>query len=176
MDFTKHIFSRGLPKTGQETVYVTGDDGTFQAGWWLKRTIANNRTRFIGKTIDGDVVVFDRATGLCWAGDGNEAGCNNGATITWVNTFTYALALDFAGFTDWRMPNIKELFSIVIEALNHPVIVEPPFINTVNNVYWSATTRVDVTTKVWSTNFDTGFNSTPNKTDSYYLRCVRKGL
>lgn len=176
MKFNKYIFSRGLPKTGQVTVYETGDDGTYQAGWWLKRTIANNRTRFIVKTIDGDVVVFDRATGLCWAGDGNEVGCNNAATITWVNALAYALALDFAGFTDWRVANIKELYSLVNPSLSSPAILEPPFSNTVNGFYWGSTTNVDDTSKVWGVSFTLGVISTPDKIGSKYLRCVRKGL
>ncbi|GAG60614.1 unnamed protein product, partial [marine sediment metagenome] len=45
---TKHIaLTRLLPKTGQVTEHDEGDDGTFQAGWWRGKTVANNKTRFI---------------------------------------------------------------------------------------------------------------------------------
>ncbi|GAH91786.1 unnamed protein product [marine sediment metagenome] len=176
MEFNKHIFSRGLPKTGQETEYVAGDDGTYQAGWWLRRTIANNRTRFIVKTIGGDVVVFDRATGLCWAGDGNEVGCNNGATITWPNALTYALALDFAGFKDWRVPNLIELLSICNYAVTSPAIKEPPFANTVEDFYFTSTTYIVATAKVWAISFDIGMTGQIAKSILRYLRCVRNGV
>lgn len=176
MDFIKHILSRGLPKTGQDILAAPGDDGICQAGWWVKRKIANNRTRFIAKTIDGDVVVFDRATGLCWAGDGNEAGCNNGATLAWGDAIIYANILDFAGFTDWRVPNKSELYSLVNHSIYSPSIAEPPFSNTASGYYWSSTTRADITTKVWRVDFACGFVSTPDKINSEHLRCVRKGL
>ena len=176
MEFVKHILSRGLPKTGQVTEYVAGDDGTYEAGWWLKRLNANNRTRFVAKTIDGDVVVFDRATGLCWAADGDEAGCNNGDTITWANAIAYANGLDFAGFTDWRVPNINELLSILDFSTISPTITEPPFINTVSAEYWSSTTYSGLTTWGYYVIFDNGGCAIKPKTDTYQLRCVRGGI
>ena len=78
----KHIISRGLPKTGQTTSYITTDDGDTEIGWWKGLTDAQNRTRFVSVTISGGDVVIDRATGLMWSADGNEAGCNNGNTIS----------------------------------------------------------------------------------------------
>lgn len=176
MEFVKYILSRGLPKTGQVTEYVVGDDGTYEAGWWQKRLNANNRTRFVAKTIDGDVVVFDRATGLCWAADGNEAGCNNGAEISWAGGIAYANALDFAGFTDWRMPNIKELLSIINYVRVTPALLEPPFINTGIVIYWSSTTYAAVDSAAWLCDFDTGSTTLVVKTDTELIRCVRKGL
>jgi len=48
--------SRGLPKTGQETSYFSGDDGEYEAGWWSGLLNANNRTRFIVESINGDEI------------------------------------------------------------------------------------------------------------------------
>jgi len=176
MDFRKYIFSRGLPKTGQTIEYVAGDDGTYEAGWWVKKLNANNRTRFVVKTINGDVVVFDRSTGLCWAMDGNEAGCNNGAVITWPNAIIYANGLDFAGFTDWRLPNVFELNTLVNYTLTNPPLLEPPFSNTAVDGYWTATTYKAADTFAWRVKFTNGATYTIVKTDSMYMRCVRKGL
>ena len=61
----RFIHSRGLPKTGQTVKYADGDDGDYEAGWWKGKLVSNNKTRFIQKRIDGDDIVFDRATGLC---------------------------------------------------------------------------------------------------------------
>ena len=72
------ILTRGLPKTGQSVVYSAGDDGTYQSGWWRGKLNANNKVRYIAKTIGGDDVVIDRATSLMWAADGTAAGCGSG--------------------------------------------------------------------------------------------------
>lgn len=108
----KYPITRHLPKTGQTTVYQANDDGTFQAGWWRGRTVSGNKTRFLSKTISGDAIVVDRATGLIWPKDLAGAGGNNTTALTWSEAITWAAALSFAGFTDWRLPNIIELLSI----------------------------------------------------------------
>lgn len=176
MEFFKHILSRGLPKTGQVTEFVAGDDATYQAGWWLKRLIATNRTRFVSKTIDGDVVVYDRATGLCWTADGNEAGGNSGAVIAWSDAIPYALALDFAGFTDWRIPNVKETISIANYGKRGPALDEPPFINTAIAYHWTSTTCFYATQNAFSFSGDGGAMGVGAKTDSRNIRCVRCGV
>lgn len=176
MFFRKFILSRGLLKTGQVIEYQAGDDGTYEAGWWKGRLNANNRTRFLTRTIGGDDIVLDRATGLMWAADGDEAGCNNGATITWANGITYANGLTFADFSDWRMPNIKELFSIVTFNIWTPAIDEPPFANTPDRKYWSSTTFIGDTTQVWLIDFTRGKVDYELKTEEGHIRCVRKGL
>ena len=176
MKAEKLILSRLLPKTGQSTQYKFGDDATYQAGWWRGKTVATNRTRFIAKTIGGDDVVIDLATGLMWAADGNEAGCNNGTDLSWDAGITYANALDFAGFTDWRVPNIKELISIHDYSIDVPALQEPPFSNTKTETYWASTTLNPQTTWAWAVNADDGLTEQHSKLIPKYLRCVRGGL
>lgn len=58
-------------------------------------------------TDNGDGTITDEATGLMWMqGD-------NGEGITWKNALSYAENLTYAGYSDWRLPAIKELQSIV---------------------------------------------------------------
>ena len=172
----QNIITRGLPKTGQVTEYQAGDDGTYETGWWKGRLNANNRTRWIAKTIGGDDIVLDRATGLMWAGDGNAAGCNNGATISWANGIIYANGLDFAGFTDWRLPNVKALISILNYGLSTPSIEEPPFTNTFTGSFWSSTTKFSLVTDAWRVTFVDGIVSAIDKDTLIRIHCVRKGL
>lgn len=176
MDFRKYIFSRGMPKTGQKTLYLAGDDETYQAGWWRKRFVDTNRTRFVSKTIGDDLVVFDKATGLMWAGDGTAAGCNGGAVITWADAIAYPAIFEFAGFNDWRIPNIVECLSILNFGTRNPAISEPPFEHTVNDFYWSSTTSIGATTKCLTTDYGNGYMSFKDKELLYYLRCVRLGV
>jgi len=168
--------SRLLPKTGQSVVYTAGDDGTNQAGWWQGLTLAANRERFVAKTIsEFEHIVIDNATGLTWAADGNEGGCRSGGAASWASHLTYLATLDFAGFTDWRMPNIFELFSIIDMSAFNPA-VNALFTNTKTSYYWSSTAESDFTTWAWRIYFILGNIDQNDKTASHYLRAVRGGL
>ena len=156
----------GLLKTGQTTSYVAGDDGDLEIG--IAKSYTDN----------GDGTVTDDNTGLMWAKDGNGAGCNNGNTLTWAAALSYANGLDFAGYTDWRLPNIFELFSICLLEVTHgaPYIDTTYFPNTANAYYWSSTTYPNDTDRVLAVYFGTGYMSSRTKTSSNYARCVRGGV
>lgn len=156
--------------------YEDYDDGWYEAGWWVKRLTATNRTRYVVKTIGGDIVVFDRATGLMWAGDGLAAGCNNGEGIDWSIALTYAHELTFAGFTDWRVPNAIELFSIINQDMSPPRISEPPFSHTTSASYWSSTTYRGGTTYGYIVRFHDSNIRSELKTAECKLRLVRLGV
>ena len=177
MFLKKAILTRLLPKTGQFLTHFSGDDGFYQAGWWRGKTIATNKTRFILKAINGDAVVIDRATGLMWAADGSAAGCLAVGTSI-ANSLIYAEALTFAGFSDWRVPNIKELFSIIDFGIaTSPVIAEPPFSNTLITLpYHSGTVYPLYIDYSYTVNFVSGIVDTLTFGDLGLLRCVRGGL
>lgn len=170
------VLSRLLPKTGQSISYRARDDGEIEAGWWRGLLNANNKTRFIAKTIGGDDVVIDLATGLMWAANGNKAGCNNGNELEWGEAIDYANALDFAGFTDWRLPNINELGSIVDFSAVNPAIYTSFFPNTAADIYLSSTSRQAPTTYAWYIEFWYGMRGSQAKDVHNHIRCVRGGL
>ncbi len=144
METKQTILTRLLPKTGQTTVRRTGDDGTYQSGWWKGKSVSDNLERFISKTLDGDDVVIDKATGLMWPKDFNGSGANSGNTANWNASIDYCNSLSFAGFSDWRLPNINELISIWDSSLRSPAIPSP-FINVVNSqYYWSSTSSPEI--------------------------------
>lgn len=178
MDAKQTILTCQLPKTGMLplTPPVKGDDASHHAGWWKGRDYDTNKTRFIIKGEGLNRITIDRATGLMWAADGNGEGCNLGNTIEWVWAVSHCRTLNLAGFDDWRLPNINELFSIVNFARISPAIYTAFFPNTVSGHYWSSTTYMNVTINAWHTNFNTGELSLSLKTESKYLRCVRGGL
>ncbi|GAI82555.1 unnamed protein product, partial [marine sediment metagenome] len=108
--------------------------------------------------------------------DGSKAGCNNGNVILWEAAIDYANGLNFAGFTDWRVPNINELLSIVDYGSSDPAIYGARFTHTRSDFYHSSTTNVDMTTTIWVVDFDYGGNWLRAKASTSYLRCVRGGL
>jgi len=176
MNAKREVLTRLLPKTGQVTQHRLGDDGTYQAGWWFKRKIANNKTRFIAKIIAGDRVVVDLATGLMWAMDDNEAGCFNGIAQAWATMLSYIASLDFAGFTDWRVPNVKELMSIVDYSQENPSIDIGFFYACLSANYCSSTTVNNYPDSIFYVSFLFGVIGYAPKSSSYQLRSVRGGV
>jgi hypothetical protein len=65
---------------------------------------------------NGDRTVTDRATGLTWmqVDSGHlNAGLRKDGRMNWQQALAWAEGLTFAGRSDWRLPNAKELQSIV---------------------------------------------------------------
>ncbi len=56
---------------------------------------------------NGDGTISDLATGLMWQK------CDSGVGMDWEDALSYAESAEYAGYSDWRLPNIKELQSIV---------------------------------------------------------------
>jgi Protein of unknown function (DUF1566)/Secretion system C-terminal sorting domain len=56
---------------------------------------------------NGDGTITDNATGLMWTQDDDGQGMN------WADALSYAEAFELVGKTDWRLPNAKELQSIL---------------------------------------------------------------
>jgi hypothetical protein len=99
-------------------------------------------------TDNGDSTVTDNSTGLMWqqADDGN--------TYNWKDALAYAYSSELAGYTDWRLPNTKEIESIVdYDATSFPAIdnvfscteITDETDNGTNGYgwYWSGTTHGD---------------------------------
>jgi len=56
---------------------------------------------------NGDETITDKATGLMWSTNDSQKG------LDWKNALVYAKDSKLAGYTDWRLPNVKELQGIV---------------------------------------------------------------
>ena len=85
-------------------------------------------------TKSGDVVT-DNTTHLQW--QDNEI-----VELTWWGAIDYCEALNLGGYSDWRLPNIKELQSIVDYSRFDPAI-DPIFTYTGTYRYWSSTLDAD---------------------------------
>ena len=90
---------------------------------------------------NGDGTITDLYTGLMWIKDGESTSSFNGATTTQGNAILFAKQLSFAGYDDWRLPNFKELATIVNYEKSNPAIDENYFINIKPDKYWSSTFR-----------------------------------
>jgi hypothetical protein len=121
-------------------------------------------------TDNGNGTVTDGGTLLTW-----QQG--ESSTMTWEAALTYCEGLSLAGSTDWRLPNHKELLSLVDYTRLYPSINTTLFPNAISSFYWSSTTNAGWTSFAWFVDFSYGATSNYYlfKTDSNYVRCVRGG-
>jgi len=151
-------------KTGQTKCYDTlgteisctgtGQDSDIQAG------VAWPEQRFMDY---GDGTVIDSLTGLMWTKDANapgSAGCNPEDTKTWQEALDYVACLNsnnYLGYTEWRLPNRKELHSLTDFTQYNPALpAGHPFINVYNTYYWVSTTHVTTTSNAYMVYTDSG--------------------
>ncbi len=59
---------------------------------------------------NGDGTITDEATGLTWSQSDSGTGMNWEEALAWVQTMNEE---NYLGYSDWRLPNVKELQSIV---------------------------------------------------------------
>jgi hypothetical protein len=122
----------GVPKTGQTTMYGPGDDGALQKG------IPFPMPRFID---NGNGTVTDNLTGLVWL---KNANCFGQKTWTEALDASNNLNQGICGLTDgsisgnWRLPNIKELQSLLDYGQAPALPPGHPFIN-LGLSYWTST-------------------------------------
>ena len=63
---------------------------------------------------NNDGTITDHATGLMWTRDDSGIlGAKNKGALDWEDALEWAEGLSVAGYSDWRLPNAKELQSIV---------------------------------------------------------------
>ncbi|HEO98082.1 MAG TPA: DUF1566 domain-containing protein [Epsilonproteobacteria bacterium] len=120
-------------------------------------------------TRNGDIVT-DNTTRLQWQDDTNASAI----TKNWQEAIEYCEALSLGGYSDWRLPNLNELKSIVDRSKYDPAIKEG-FVNTSSGNYWSSTTGEYDRGYAWIVNFRNGRVNDNGKGSSSYVRCVRDG-
>jgi len=154
-----------LPKTGQITSYQAGDDGDYEAGWWRRRLNANNKTRFVLKTIAGNDVICDYATRLMWKAS-SQVGLYN-----WSAAIIAAETLVYANFSNWKLPNVFELFSIINFGTIAPTLY-PLFGLFVPSGHWTSTTVFAFTGLAFYIDLSDGSIVGDYKTSPDYRVCV----
>lgn len=151
----------GVPKTGQTTRYGPGDDGDLGIG------ISWPDPRFAGT---GNGTVTDNLTGLMWTEDAQQIP----GQMAWTDALTACNNLEFAGYDDWRLPNLRELLSLVDYGESNPALPNShPFMNVQFHRYWSSTTFAGNSEFAWRVGMSHGYAGSSSKTNMHYVWPVR---
>lgn len=135
-------------------------------------------------TDHGDGTVSDIRTGLMWkkcqegaTGDGCDGG--SPAAYAWQAALQQVQTVNttggFAGYSDWRLPNIKELRSIAERQCFDPSINLAVFPQTPSVVFWSASPYADGGDHAWVIDFGLGGGDVVHKDTQHQVRLVRAG-
>jgi len=170
---TFSLIALSLPVTGQTSSYAAGDDGAIQSG------VVWPSPRF---TDHGDGTITDELTGLMWLKDGACLGYQewNFGSFREVDSLNYDPqgrgCQDYTGrYTDWRLPNVNELESLVHAGRSNTAT----WLNSVGFTgvqaldYWSSTTNVHNPGQAWSVNMWTGFVDPDDKGGARHIIAVR---
>ena len=146
----------------------TRQDGEIRAGVGLRYTSHPNGT------------ITDQSTGLVWE---KKTAANQFDAYLWDEAFEYVAGLNavrFGGYDDWRLPNIRELASLIDYGTFNPAVASE-FDDcghgscTVAGSYWSSTTAESAPILAWRVNFYDGAHLVGGKTFTIRVRAVRGG-
>jgi hypothetical protein len=182
LTMTAHAFAVGQLVTITGVLYNTS----------VASAVNGNRVITAIATNTITVAVNTASEGTPVASAGSVLGANP-AKMTWANAVAKSLGtkysgglLNYAGFTDWRLPNLFSLASLVdyqYTSSSVPAIDRVAFPNThlldLNIGYWASTTYATLTTYAFRVTFRSASGdpniSTSAKTGEKYLRPVRGG-
>ncbi len=141
----------------------SGQDGAFRTGapWPEPRFEA------------GDGIALDRLTGLIWALDANLAD----SLLFWQEALDFVARMNRErklGFSDWRLPNRRELRSLVSHQSRKPALpAEHPFRGVVESWYWSSTSAAISPAHAWYVHMAGARMFYGRKDESYLVWPVR---
>jgi hypothetical protein len=179
----------GIKKTGQIKSYNEDgeeiDDGSIRDDGFYQKGVTPLYSRD-----ESNGTVTDHITGLMWQDntevyrswlneenylicreDSQSSACKDTSGDT---AMTYCDDLNLSGYSDWRLPNIRELQSIVDYHMEKPAL---PYIFRYRRAgyFWSSNSVVGHESYGWMVSFEYGDANGYLKNGQLFIRCVRDG-
>jgi hypothetical protein len=130
--------------------------------------------------VAGEPVVADLALGVVWQGcawaqRGTSCADQPAYWVDWAWALAHCEGLDWGGFTDWYLPDARQLTALMDDHSAVPPIDEAVFPNTPLGSSWSSTSRADEPSRAWRTDFYAGGMDDDVKDGGLgFVRCVRQ--
>jgi hypothetical protein len=118
-------------------------------------------------TDNGDGTITDNVTALVW-----QESVAPG-TYAQSDGIAYCKALNLGGFTDWRLPSLVELLSLVDPGTFGPSVNTMYFPTTSQAILWSSTLRLNANLPAGALYFYDGSSVFNDATSAHNVRCVR---
>ena len=153
----------GILITGQTESYYPGDNGDWQTG------IEALSLRFIDNE---DGTMTDDLTHLMWIKDAQEIL----GTIDWYDAIDSCNKLEFNGYNDWRLPNLRELQSLIDYSEYKPALSSENLFYNIQSLYyyWSSTTHIAAPATAFCVRIDYGYVGHSDKYSLYSVLPVRR--
>lgn len=173
------IAGQPLPDTGQTQSYTDtyGEDSDYTIN-----PPSYTKLDAQGNSLPDDAtnwaMVKNNVTGLIWAVKTDDGSIHDKALeYNWSDAKDVFIAglndQNFGGFSDWRLPTLKELAGIVDYGRYGPAINTDYFPYTIRSYYWSSTTYAYNEGNAWIVSFNSGIDNDYDKSDSCHARAVR---
>lgn len=132
-----------IPDTGQSGSYTQtfGEDSDF-----------NTHPQVLTDNLDGTIT--DKVTGLMWQKQ-------DGGEMTIEKAVSYVKTINLGGFSDWRLPTTRELFSINNFDKVNPALPTGYFTTTAAEYWWTSEKRADDQGAAWVINAGGGSGPHP---------------
>ncbi len=115
-----------------------------------------------------DSVYVDAKMGLMWQDSPATANLKG----DWEEAMDYCKRLELEGYNDWRLPKVKELYTLIDPNREDPAAIEHiRFVDSED--YWSASECVADLSDAWLVYFEDGVVNHYSKTRDRHIRCVR---
>jgi len=165
---------------------ASGQATTPSSGATPHPCVRDNVTGLVWEVKTADGGLRDRNWTYTWYDSvhnyGGNAGTANGTTNCKTSgrcdTEKYVADVNAArlcGYSDWRMPTVKELESIAHLGRNNPAIAPTYFPNTLSSYFWSGSPSAYYSNDAWGVYFGNGYAGIGSRSYDYYVRLVRAG-
>lgn len=127
---------------------------------------------------DKTEIVYDPTTKLMWQDDveaktTRKKFYDEGLFSNSYPAQDYCKNLKLGGYSDWRLPDIKE-FSSITDTDKSNLAIKIGFKNLIGKMYWSSSSKAGYKNLNWQIEFESGHTDTANKGSSHFIRCVRE--
>ncbi|NBQ48119.1 MAG: DUF1566 domain-containing protein, partial [Sphingobacteriia bacterium] len=132
---------RRLPDTGQNSSYTGtfGEDNDYNINTPLFKPVTNG-------------TVSDSITGLMWQ-------VTDGGEMSYSTALIYCSTLTLGGYSDWRLPNAHEAFSVLNYQNTNPPLDVSVFTAGAAEYWWTSDRQANDSSVVWVTNAGGGLGN-----------------